>query len=1166
MVCPHCRQENPAEAHFCMKCGSGLTLACARCNTELPVGAAFCFACGQPVGAAPDRQRFAAPDTYTPRHLAEKILGSKSALEGERKQVTVLFVDVSGFTALSERLDPEVVHGLMTRAFELMLAEIHQYEGTVNQFLGDGIMALFGAPIAHEDHARRAVQAALGIRRALDGYRHELARDRGIQFRVRQGLNTGLVVVGSIGSDLRMDYTAVGDTTNVAARLLQAAEPDQVVVSESIHRLISDFFQTHPLGPLSLKGRAETVQAWAVLSAQGARSRFDVAAARGLTPLVGRDKELAVLADAFEKARAKQGQMVFIVGDPGIGKSRLLHEFRQRLGDRAAWQEGRCVSFGQSIPFHPLIDSLRRRFGIEDGDGEETVVGKLERGVLRLGEDLRSIIPYLRALVGFDPGDPTVSNMDPQARRGELFYALRRLLLQAAETHPQVVVYEDLHWSDKATEEYLTLIADSLPASRVLLILTYRTGYTHPFGERSYHTRIVPGSLSTTDSVAMARELLVADRLPDDLQALLVRKAEGNPFFVEEMVTSLQEMGSIRREGDGDTLTAHLEEGLVPDTIQDVIAARIDRLPETSKRALQVASVIGREFSRRLLDRIADDDEPAGSHLRTLTALELVHETRVFPEFAYAFKHALTQEVAYASLLVQRRRELHRRIGLAVEELYADRLAEHYEILAYHFERAEAWAPALDYYLKAADKAARAFAARDALALYDAAEAVADRLPDPPPPETRMAIHRGRGELSVLVSDFERARSEWGCVLALATGIGDRQAEGAALVAMGQASWLGHHFEQALEDSRRAAGVAETIGASSILAGSHLNAAIVYEVTGRLVEARTRFDQAIALSRSANDAANEASALVFGAELESWEGKYARAAELYEAGIHLARAHNVLVPVLEGLFMSGINFTGLGAYDRALAVFEDGLALTERVGDENYTPRYLNSLGWLHLECGDLDRARELNLRAAEGGRRRGDHESFANAELNLADIALLAGDVALAREYLEDVQRLVQDPATSEWMRWRYSIHLFASLGELALREGNLVRARAAADECLDRATRTRSRKYLVKGWRLRGEIALARRQWDDAEQVLHQALEVAQAIGNPTQLWKTQVALGRLGAKRRRPDLAGQQWQAARQVIDGVLDNLRHPGLRARFASSPLIREVRDLELPGS
>jgi class 3 adenylate cyclase len=464
---------------------------------------------------APAQDR--APLSYTPQHLAEKILTSRSALEGERKQVTVLFVDVSGFTSLSERLDPEDVHGLMNRAFELMLAEVHRYEGTVNQFLGDGIMALFGAPIAHEDHPQRAVHAALGIRQTLEGYREELQRRRGISFQVRQGLNTGLVVVGSIGSDLRMDYTAVGDTTNVAARLQATADPGRIVISGATHRLVGGYFYTRSLGEFPLKGKAEPVSAWEVISARVARTRLDVEAERGLTPFVGRDRELQLLFECFEKTKAGYGQVVFIVGEAGIGKSRLLLEFRRRLGDEATWLEGRSMSFGRSMALHPLIDMLRRNFRIEEGDAEGTVITKIERGVLRLGEDLRPTLPSLRYLLSVDPGDPAVLTMDPQQRRGEIFDALRRLTVRAAEVRPQVAVYEDGHWMDQATEEYLLFTADSIPTSRVLSILTYRTGYSHPFGERTYHTRIALNTLSSEQSVAVARGMLGTERLPEEL-------------------------------------------------------------------------------------------------------------------------------------------------------------------------------------------------------------------------------------------------------------------------------------------------------------------------------------------------------------------------------------------------------------------------------------------------------------------------------------------------------------------------------------------------------------------------------------------------------------------------------------------------------------------------
>ncbi|MFQ5946034.1 MAG: AAA family ATPase, partial [Anaerolineae bacterium] len=1115
------------------------------------------------VGAQPATQpRFTSPEAYTPKHLAEKILTSKSALEGERKQVTVLFVDVSGFTSLSERLDPEEVHGFMTRAFELMLAEVHRYEGTVNQFLGDGIMALFGAPIAHEDHGQRAVHAALGIRKALEGYQEELQRRQGIAFQVRQGLNTGLVVVGSIGSDLRMDYTAVGDTTNVAARLLQAADPGRIVVSEPTHRLAAGYFYTRSLGELSLKGKAEPLGAWEVVSARVARTRLEVEAERGLTPFVGRERELRLLFDCFEKAKAGHGQVVFIAGEPGIGKSRLLYEFRRQLGEEATWLEGHSMSFGRSIAFHPLIDLMKRNFRIQEGDPEGTIVEKIERGVLRLGEDLRPILPYLCYLLSVDPGDPAVLSMDPKQRRGEIFHALRRLTSRASEVRPQVVVFEDLHWMDQATEESLLYTADSIPTSRILRIFTYRTGYVHPFGERTYHTQIALDTLSTEDSVEMAQAMLATGRLPEELTALIVRKAEGNPFFVEEVIKSLQEVGAIRHAGDRYVLAKRLDEIFVPDTIQDVIMARVDRLEEAPKKTLQLASVIGREFTGRLLDRLAELWERTEEYLRELKAIELIYEKSVFPELAYMFKHALTHEVAYNSLLLQRRKQLHRLIALAIEELYRERLAEQYEVLAHHFSKAEEWDKALEYLLKAAEKASKAFANREAIALYDQALEVAGKLGEAMEP-TLMAVHQAKAGLYFILSDFNRSRAEAESLLALARRAGNRMSEGAALSGIGRASLWAHDFDQALAYAHQAIEVARQVDVKPVVAAGYFVTGSAHAVTGYLDRARMEIDQALTISRSAGDVVQQSLSLWASGFLKNWEGEYEEAIRLYSEGLAIARERNLLMPLLYHLWLKGVSLTGKGEYDEALATFEEALALSEKVGDEVIGHRLLNSCGWLYMEVGDLDRGLDLNRKGAEGGRKRGNSDTIGNAEVNLGDIFLAKGDLAQAQELLDGVHRLVKNPATSDWMKWRYSTHLFVSLGELWLARGDPARAREFANQCLELATRSNSRKYLVKGWRLAGEIALARGHRGEAEAALRQALTIAQAIGNPTQLWKTHVAWGRFHAETRKPEAAGPAYRAAREVIDGVKASLSDPGLRASLENAPLIRQVYDLSL---
>jgi class 3 adenylate cyclase/tetratricopeptide (TPR) repeat protein/ribosomal protein L40E len=1161
MQCLRCQHENPLQAKFCLECGTRLGLTCAKCGTELPAGAKFCLQCGQPVSARVVPSQFTSPGSYTPKHLAEKILSSKSALEGERKQVSVLFVDVSGFTSLSERLDPEDVHGLMNRAFELMLTEVHRYEGTVNQFLGDGIMALFGAPIAHEDHAQRAVHAALGIQKALEGYKEDLEGRRGINFQVRQGINTGLVVVGRIGSDLRMDYTAVGDTTNVAARLQQAAGPGRIMISEVTYRMVSGYFHTRPLGEIPLKGKAEPIHAWEVVAARVTRTRLEVEAERGLTPFVARERELRLLSDCFEKAKAAHGQVVFVVGEPGIGKSRLLLEFRRSIGDEATWLEGRTMSFGRSIAFHPLIDLLKRNFHIEEGDSEGTIIKKIEGGVLRLGEDLRPMLPYLRYLFSVDPGDSTVMNMDARLRRGEIFDALRRLMVRASEVHPQVIVYEDIHWMDQATAESLVFTADSIPNNRILQILTYRTGHHHPFGERTYHTRIALDSLSIEDSAEMAKGLLATEQLPPELNTLITRKAEGNPFFVEEVVKSLQEIGAIRQVGNRYVFAKPLHEILVPDTIQDVIMARIDRLAEAPKKTLQLAAVIGREFTRRLVDRLTEIRERNEEFLRELKAIELIYEKSLFPELSYMFKHALTHEVAYNSLLFQRRKELHSVIGLAIEDLYASRLAEHYEVLAHHFLKAEEWARALDYLLKAAEKAAKAFTIREAIALYDQALAATRKLGDTIQTKTLMEIHQAKMSLYFILSDFESSRVESERLQGLACRSEDRANEGAALAGIGWASLWAHDFDRALDYSRQAIEVSGKINAQPVLARGHLTTGIVYAVRGQLHEAGREFERVLSISRSVEEIFHQSLALGLTGFLKNWEGDYDEALRLQSEGLRLARKHNVLVPLLHGLFIHGVTLTGRGNYDEALQIFEEGLVLAEKVGDEIDRHRLLNSLGWLYIEIGDLDRAIDLNQKGTEGARKRGDPETIANPELNLADIFLIKGDLVLAQELLEGVYKLAKDPATSDWMRWRYSTHLFVSLGDLWLARGDYTKAQEFCNHCLDIATRTNSKKNLVKGSRLRGEIALAHRHWDEAENSFRQALTIAQAIGNPTQLWKSHLALGRFYTDTRKLELAGREFRSAQEVIDRMKRSLRNPGLRASLESAAMIQRIYDL-----
>ena len=1157
MICGGCARDNPAAARFCGGCGAPLEARCPACQSPNPPDNRFCHKCGASLEAP------VSPRTYTPKHLAEKILTSASALQGERKQVTVLFVDVSGFTSLSERLDPEDVHGLMSRAFELMLAEVHRNEGTVNQFLGDGIMALFGAPIAHEDHARRAVRAALGIERALAGYQRELT-PRGITFRARQGLNTGLVVVGSIGGDLRMDYTAVGDTTNVAARLQQTGEPGRITISEATHRLVRGYFETRRIGDIHLKGKAEPVSAWEIVGEHETRTRLEVESERGLTPFVGRERELTRLLDAFEQARAGEGQAVFLVGEAGIGKSRLLIELRRRVGDRAAWQEGHCLSFGSAMAFHPLLDLVRRRFGIEETDDEAAIGAKIERGVAETGEDPAPVAPYLRALLSVDPGDSEVRAMSPAQRRGETFEAVRRLLVRAAERQPQVLVIEDLHWMDSASEQFLATLVDSIPALRVLLIFTYRPGYANPFGERSYFTRIVPAALSAEDSARMAAAVLDADGLPDALRSLIGAKGEGNPFYVEELVKSLEESGVLRREGGRLILSQPLAALAIPGSIHDVIAARIDRLADAPKRVLQLAAVIGREFTRRLVDRLAEIRERTDDFLRELTALELILERRLYPELAYMFKHALTQDVAYDSLLVQRRRELHALVGRAIEELYGDRVTEHHEMLAHHFSKAEDWPRALDYLIKAAEKASQAFGLRQALALYGDALVAAGHLEDRVPAATLIAIHRARADLFWGLGEFVNSRDEAERLVALTGRLHDRPAEAGALVQVASAlQWI-EDFPTAHERVREAIEIAEAVGAQGPLAGGLYIRGYMNAVNGRLDVAETDLGRALEIGRSMGDANRQALVLHLIALKRGWQGQFRESLVLGDEGIRLARQHRLAIPLLRCLWNQGIACHEMGHHDRALAVLAEGLALAEKLGDDAYISRYLNTVGFVRIDCGDFAAGIELSERSYEvtAESSRAGHGTGAERRAfirnNEADVFLALGELSAAAQALGEAFHVVQHPPPSHWMTWRYGTHCHAGLAQLALLRGDAAAARRHAEQSLEMATAAGSQKYESWGWRLKGESATARRAWPEAEDALRRSLAIAEATEHPRQMWLSHLALGRLHEACGRKDDARAAYGAAWHIVKGLRDGSQDPGIREGLESQPAVREL--------
>jgi class 3 adenylate cyclase/tetratricopeptide (TPR) repeat protein len=1081
MVCPACRAETRPGTRFCEECGARLELACPACGAAIPADKKFCGACGTPLGArasgpaaAPGRRpaqarepaarpgpgpiRDVSPAAYTPAHLAERILKDRSALAGERKQVTVLFADASGFTSMSEQLDPEDVHEIINRAFELMLAEIHRYEGTVNQFLGDGLMALFGAPIAHEDHARRAAHAALGVRGALARYRQDLLAARGIDFRVRLGLNTGLVVVGAIGDNLRMDYTAVGDTTNTAARMLDLAEPGQIAVAEATERLIGAYFEMRQLGTFTVKNRAQPLAAYELGPARARVSRLAARAVQGLSPFVGRGDALATLERASSSARAGRGQAVFVVGDAGIGKSRLLLEFRERVTREVTWLEGDCISFGQATPFFPVIELLKQEFDIDDRDGEPEVVAKIESGVAALGDEARELLPYVRYLLSADPGDPAVGSMDPGTRRARIVDALRRLTGAAARHRPVVFTIEDAHWMDSASEEFLKSLAESLPGMAVLLVVTYRPLYEPPFGDRTYYWRVPLQPVDEAGAVRIVRSALGVDDLPWDLTSLIARKAEGNPFFLEEIGRTLVETGAVRVEAGRLVTTRAASAIAVPDTVQDLIAARLDRLGEPQKRTVQTASVIGREFGLDLLRRVSDVQEQLERALGDLQRIELIYEKAGYGNAEYVFRHALTQDVAYTSLLQAERKRLHTLIGSAIEEVYAGRLDEHAEELVHHFTRGEVSERVARYARDAGDRAAALCADDRAVELYDLALGALARLPETPETaragiDLRLAMRvplwrAGRAErLFALFKEAEDLAKRFGATAQL-----DR-----IYAFLVQYFWAKGDQDRALDYGRRCLEAAEARGDLGLRVTGLFYIAHAFLALGRHREGLERAREILALldgppamERFGLSGLPYSGACAIGASCLVEIGDHAGALALLERGRAVADASRHLysqavIAIVEGEVLARMgrphdaigvlesaadtsrekNFYGqlinalrhlalayvlAGRAGDGVSAAREAIEMQERANVSVYRTQKLALLAAAHLALGELDRAEQALAQAFEFAAKNGERGLEGWARVTAAELALARDDRDGAEQQLDAAQEIAEE------------------------------------------------------------------------------------------------------------------------------------------------------------
>jgi class 3 adenylate cyclase/tetratricopeptide (TPR) repeat protein len=975
--CPSCQLENREGAKFCKKCGAKLEMVCPSCGNPYEQDSIFCDECGHDLTLPSEPipkdfsfdEKIAKIQRYLPKGLAEKILSQRDKIEGERKQVTVMFCDMEGYTPLVEKLGPEEAYGIMEQVYEILIHKVHDYEGTVNEMTGDGVMALFGAPIALEDAPQRAIRSSLAIHREMARFSDKIREDReGIPpLRMRVGIHTGPVVVGTLGNDLRVEFKAVGDTVNLASRMEGLAEPGSTYLTGDTFSLTEGLFRYEALGQKQVKGREEPVNVYRVIAPSTRRTRFDVNAERGLTPFVGRERELELLLDGFERAKAGRGQAFSIMAEAGVGKSRLLYEFRKAVAnENVTFLEGRCLSYSRGMAYHPFIDILKANFDIQEGDLDNEIREKVKKGLKILGADEASTLPYLLELLSLKDSGIDKIPMSPEGRKDRIIQALKRIVFKGSEIRPLILAYEDLHWADKSSEDALKYYLEEIPGARVLLIFTYRPEFVHTWGARSYHSQVNLNRLSNRESLAMVTHLLGTEDIDRDLEDLILEKTEGVPFFIEEFIKSLKDLKIIERWNSKYHLTKGTQALSIPSTIQDVIMARVDTLPDGTREVLRIGSVIEREFSHELIKQVAGlAEQELLVHLSTLKDSELIYERGIYPRSTYIFKHALTREVVYNSLLTNRKKKLHKKIGLAIERLSTENIDEQCGVLTEHFIQSENYEKGAEYSELAGKKVARAASYSDAIEYAKKRIFCLEKLPRTD--ETQRKIIDARTVLAgyyMALSRLVEAKEAVTPVVDLALKLKYQKRLLGIHSAVGLYSlWVEEDHQMGLRHLEEVSKISEKaddsisfnmpLWFSSYYLGSHFSLNCEFE---RGIE---YLKKCLDLSRAANDLIG----LSFARGSESLhyvcQGKIDRGHQISKEALQIANE-------IGGMFVEGMAFTAYGMscyykrlFDEAETSLLKGLDFCERTGQLVWGPLGAVSLGDIYFDLGKYEEAKD---------------------------------------------------------------------------------------------------------------------------------------------------------------------------------------------------------------
>ena len=725
MQCPNCQTENPEINKFCRECGTKLIQVCPQCKSEIQSNDRFCGQCGHKLAESPPTDQLDGNDIPAPS------VESVSLTEGERRQATIVFSDLSGYTSMNEQLDPEEVEAIMSKIKKEAVHIVERHEGIVNQFVGDEVLALFGIPTAHEDDPVRAVKAALEIHELVRQIRPEVEERIGTSLRMHTGISTGLVVTHI--RDIRDgSYGITGDAVNIGARLANRAGADEVVVDPETYSLISPYFESDTLDAVTVRGRSQPLIPYRIKEELAVRTRFEAAEKLGFTEFTGRKQELIALYSSLDKAIAGNGHFVTVAGEAGVGKSRLIYEFRHSLNqNEIKVLQGRCQSYGTSIPYFPHINALKRGLNLHDEDSFVELQEKAISNVLAIDQKLEQYLPLYLHLLSIKSKDYQIpGHLQGQELKLAIQEALAAIFILNSNKQPMVLIFEDWHWADRASESALKHIVGLISSHPVMVLVIYRPDYSSNWGNWSHHTPIILNAFDKPGCEDFIKSVWQSDRLPKGIVSLIHERTGGNPFFIEEICSALTEEGTIQIKNSQAILTHPLEKITLPKTVQAVIRARLDRLDRHSRESLRLASVIGREFTRRILEQISSSREQLSQSLEELKIVELIQQIRVIPEAEYMFKHIITQEVTYETLLHKKRKELHGLVGQAIEELYKDRIEDQVNLLYRHFSQAENWQKAVEYGRKAANRAYRLGQFQEAATMFDGAKSCLLKLPE----------------------------------------------------------------------------------------------------------------------------------------------------------------------------------------------------------------------------------------------------------------------------------------------------------------------------------------------------------------------------------------------------------------------------------------------------